>query len=75
MAKSYRPAKTGFKMKTHRGAAKRFKFTATGKVKRDMAFGSHLLTGKPAKKMRKITGPSYAHKTQEEMLNKLLPYM
>ena len=34
------------KMKTHRGAAKRFKVTATGKIKRYHAFKSHILTKK-----------------------------
>jgi len=38
------------KLKTHRGAAKRFKVTGTGKIKRHKGFKSHLLTGKPAKR-------------------------
>ncbi len=42
------------KMKTHRGAAKRFKVTGTGKLKRRRAFKSHLLTGKPAKRTRRL---------------------
>lgn len=61
-------------MKTHRGAAKRFGFTAKGKVKRDMAFGSHLLTTKSGKRMRHLTEKAYAHETVVKMLKKLLPY-
>ncbi|HEY3347578.1 MAG TPA: 50S ribosomal protein L35 [Nitrospirota bacterium] len=64
----------GYKLKTHRGAAKRFDFTASGKVKRDMAFGSHLLTTKTAKKMRKLTTSAYADVTLVKMLKKLLPF-
>ncbi len=64
----------GYKLKTHRGAAKRFNFTAKGKVKRDMAFGSHLLTSKSAGRMRKLSKVSYADKTNETMLKRLLPF-
>ena len=45
----------GYKMKSHKGAAKRFRVTPSGKVKRQMGFGSHLLTTKSAKRMRKLT--------------------
>jgi large subunit ribosomal protein L35 len=64
----------GYKLKTHRGAAKRFKFTANGKVKNGKAFGSHLLTSKSAARMRKLSLVSYADKTNETMLKRLLPY-
>jgi large subunit ribosomal protein L35 len=40
------------KMKSHRGAMKRFKLTGTGKVKRHKAFSSHILTKKSAKRKR-----------------------
>ncbi len=40
------------KMKSHRGASKRFKLTGTGKVKRNKAFKSHILTKKNAKRKR-----------------------
>ena len=40
------------KMKSHRGAMKRFKLTGTGKVKRSKAFKSHILTKKNAKRKR-----------------------
>jgi large subunit ribosomal protein L35 len=39
-------------MKTHKGAAKRFKVTSTGKILHQKAFGSHLLTKKSAKRKR-----------------------
>ena len=42
------------KMKTHSGAAKRFKVTASGKVKRMKAFKSHILTKKTSKRKRRL---------------------
>jgi large subunit ribosomal protein L35 len=42
------------KMKTHKGAAKRFRLTATGKVKRYKAFKSHILTKKSPKRKRNL---------------------
>jgi large subunit ribosomal protein L35 len=40
------------KMKSHRGASKRFKITGSGKVKRNKAYKSHILTKKSAKRKR-----------------------
>lgn len=45
------------KMKTHKGAAKRFKVTASGKVKRMKAFKSHILTKKTSKRKRNLRRP------------------
>lgn len=42
------------KMKTHKGAAKRFKVTGSGKIMREKAFKSHLLTKKNAKRKRRL---------------------
>lgn len=42
------------KMKTHRGAKKRFKITGTGKVRRFKAFKSHILTKKTSKRKRRL---------------------
>jgi large subunit ribosomal protein L35 len=42
------------KMKTHKGAAKRFKLTGTGKVRRFKAFKSHILTKKTSKRKRRL---------------------
>ena len=62
------------KLKTHRGAAKRFKFTATGKIKRKKAFRGHLLTGKPSKRMRNLRHPAFLGKSDAVMVKRLLPY-
>ncbi len=45
------------KMKTHKGAAKRFKMTASGKVRRNKAFKSHILTKKTSKRKRRLRQP------------------
>jgi len=42
------------KMKTHRGAAKRFKVTGSGKIRRRNAFRAHLLEKKPSKRTRRL---------------------
>ena len=63
------------KIKTHRGAAKRFKLTGTGKVKRSKAFKSHILTHEPAKRMRGLRNATLVHKTEEKNIKRLLPYM
>ncbi len=42
------------KMKTHRGAAKRFRVTGTGKLRRKKAYDGHLFTGKSAKRKRRL---------------------
>jgi large subunit ribosomal protein L35 len=44
------------KMKTHRGAAKRFKVTGSGKITRRKAFRSHLLEKKSSKRTRRLAG-------------------
>ena len=46
------------KMKTHRGAAKRFKVTGSGKVKRMRAYKSHILTKKGPKRKRNLRRPT-----------------
>ena len=45
------------KMKSHRGAAKRFKVTPTGKIRRRRANANHLLEGKTARRKRRLTRP------------------
>ena len=44
------------KMKTHRGAAKRFKMTGSGKLRRRRAFRNHILEKKPSKRRRRLAG-------------------
>ena len=63
------------KMKTHRGAAKRFKKTGTGKFKRAKAYKSHILTKKSAKRTRNLRKTGYVSTTQEKAMKKLLPYL
>ncbi len=63
------------KMKTHRGAAKRFRKTGTGKLKRAKAFKSHILTKKTTKRTRKLRKTGYVSTTQEKVMKKLLPYL
>lgn len=63
------------KLKTHRGAAKRFKVTGSGKIKRYRAYKSHLLTGKSAKRMRGLRKSALVPDVQHENIKKLLPYM
>ncbi|MCD6451065.1 MAG: 50S ribosomal protein L35 [Acidobacteria bacterium] len=63
------------KMKTQRGAAKRFRFTARGKVVRNKAYDSHLLTKKSAKRKRNL-GKKEIITTPGEVkrVRKMLPY-
>ncbi|EHI99566.1 MULTISPECIES: 50S ribosomal protein L35 [unclassified Clostridium] len=63
------------KMKTHRGAAKRFKKTGTGKLKRAKAFKSHILTKKSSKTKRNLRKAGYVSETQVKVMKKLLPYL
>jgi large subunit ribosomal protein L35 len=63
------------KLKTHRGAAKRFKVTGTGKIKRHRAYKSHLLTGKSSKRTRNLRKSDLVSDVQHENVKKLLPYM
>jgi large subunit ribosomal protein L35 len=63
------------KMKTCRGAAKRFKLTGTGKIKRAKAFRSHLLTSKSPKTKRQLRKTAYVSTTQEKIIKKMCPYL
>jgi len=63
------------KMKTHRGAAKRFKKTGTGKLKRAKAFKSHILTKKSSKTKRNLRKTGYVADSQLKVMKKLLPYL
>jgi large subunit ribosomal protein L35 len=60
------------KMKTNRGAAKRFKLTKSGKIKRAHAFKRHILTKKSSKCKRRLTGTSLLHKSDENTVKHLL---
>ena len=63
------------KMKTHSGSKKRFKVTATGKVKRSQAFKKHILTKKSTKRKRNLRKSVIAHSTNEANIKKMIPYM
>lgn len=63
------------KMKTHKGAAKRFKKTGSGKIKRAKAFKSHILTKKSSKTKRNLRQSALVSETQEKAIKKLLPYL
>jgi large subunit ribosomal protein L35 len=63
------------KIKTSRGAAKRFKMTATGKVKRRRSFLRHLLTTKPRKRKRRLSQATLVTKANEKAIKRLLPYL
>jgi len=60
------------KMKTHRGAAKRFKATGTGRVKRGQAFMSHILTKKSPKRKRNLRQAAMVHKADEKRIKRLI---
>ena len=60
------------KMKTHKGTAKRFKLTATGKIKRANAFKSHILEKKSPKRKRGFTAPSFVDKADVAVVRKNL---
>lgn len=62
------------KLKTHRGAAKRFKKTGTGKIMRTKAFRRHILTSKPTKTKRHMRGMDVVAPADAARLRRMLPY-
>lgn len=62
------------KLKTHRGARKRFRFTASGKIRRNRAFASHILTKKNAKRKRNLRKSTILVKEETARVKSLLPY-
>ncbi len=62
------------KMKTHRGAAKRFSKTGTGKIKRFSAFTSHLLEKKGTRRKRRLRQATLISDADSKRFKKLLPY-
>jgi large subunit ribosomal protein L35 len=63
------------KLKTRRGAAKRFKITAKGKVKRRRAFLRHININKTRKQKRRLSKPAIVDKANEKAIKRLLPYL
>lgn len=63
------------KMKTNKGAAKRFKRTASGGFKHRQSFRSHLSTHKPGKRMRQLRPLQMIDKSDELSIVRMLPYV
>ena len=63
------------KVKTSRAAAKRFKKTGTGKLKRMKAYKSHILTKKSTKTKRNLRKAAMTDATNVKSIKKILPYM
>lgn len=63
------------KMKTHRGAAKRFKATGKGRLKHKQPYHSHILTSKTTKRKRQLRSPAYLSEAEVKALKRLLPYL
>jgi len=62
------------KLKTKKGAQKRFKVTATGKIKRSKTGKRHILTKKTKKRKRKLAKATLVDKTFQKKIKSLLPY-
>ena len=62
------------KLKTHRGAAKRFKKTATGKFMRSKAYKRHLLSSKTTKEKRHLSGTTVVSDQDAAKVKRMLPY-
>ena len=63
------------KIKTNRAAAKRFKKTGTGKLKRNKAYKSHILTKKSTKRKRNLRKAAVVDSTNVKSMKKALPYL
>lgn len=61
------------KLKTNRGAAKRFKVTASGRVKRRRAFLNHILTKKTRKRKRNLRQATMVSNADADRVRRLLP--
>ncbi|MEO8077728.1 MAG: 50S ribosomal protein L35 [Acidobacteriota bacterium] len=61
------------KLKTHRGAAKRFKKTGTGKFVRSKAFKQHILTSKSRSRKRSLKGKVVVSPANAKELRRMLP--
>jgi large subunit ribosomal protein L35 len=62
------------KLKTHSGAAKRFKKTGTGKIKRGHAFKRHILTSKASKRKRQLDTDTILDKADHKKIARMVPY-
>lgn len=62
------------KLKTHRGAAKRFRKTARGKFKRTQSHRRHILTKKSTKRKRHLRSPALVADQDQRAVKRMLPY-
>ncbi|HNR12861.1 MAG TPA: 50S ribosomal protein L35 [Thermodesulfobacteriota bacterium] len=62
------------KLKTNKGAAKRFRVTGTGKIRRQKANKSHILTKKSRSRKRRLRGTTLVDKRDQKNIRKLIPY-
>ena len=62
------------KIKTHRGAAKRFSLTKGGKVKRSTAYKRHILTKKRTKRLRGLRQTGFIAECEAKKVRELIPY-
>jgi large subunit ribosomal protein L35 len=62
------------KLKTHKGAAKRFKKTGTGKVVRRHSMARHILTSKSSSRKRRLSQGVVADKADQAVLKRMIPY-
>jgi large subunit ribosomal protein L35 len=63
------------KLKTRRGAAKRFAKTGTGKIRRSRAFGRHILTKKSSKRKRQYRRSVLVDPTDDKRIREQIPYV
>ena len=63
------------KMKTHRGAAKRFKKSGTGKIQRNHAFHSHILTKKRPGRKAALASETEVSKANRKTVKRMVPYL
>lgn len=62
------------KLKTHKGAAKRFRITATGKIKRGHSHARHILTKKSTKRKRRLDIDVFVSDSDQKRVESMLPY-
>lgn len=62
------------KLKTHKGAAKRFRLTAKGKIKRGHSHARHILTSKTTKRKRQLDIDTFVSESDQARIEAMLPY-
>lgn len=74
MFTAYRFSRDMPKLKTHKGAAKRFRKTATGKIKRGRSFARHILTSKETKRKRHLDKDTLVSPADAPKVRRMIPY-